>query len=66
VRGRGFLAAPLAPVARLQAAARHHNGLDAGPCSARRRPSEGRREMREERKRETEKRERESGGSTDK
>ena len=30
----------------------------AGPCSARRRPSEGRREMREERKRETEKRER--------
>jgi len=34
VRGRGFLAAPLAPVARRQAAARHHNGLDAGSPAA--------------------------------
>jgi len=34
VRGRGFLAAALAPVARRQAAARHHNGLDAGSPAA--------------------------------
>ena len=34
VRGRGFLAAPLAPVARRQATAWHHNGLDDGSPAA--------------------------------